>query len=185
MSRSTSEEPSLSQLVSAADSLKSEYIGDGTADPWAKSPFAWIRSLPSRQIGKVGEQLIERWCSTNGLTVRRSGDSEADRVVSGRRVEIKFSSLWKNGGYTFQQIREQNYDFVICLGISPSTAHCWVIGKPALRRHVIGHTPQHRGRAGTDTFWFSVDPTHPHDWLRTCGGDLDDAMRILRGWSKT
>ena len=185
MSGSRSGEPNLRCLVEAADALKSDYIADGSADPWAGSPFAWIKTLPSRQIGKIGEQLVERWCSSNGLTVHRSGDSEADRVISGRRIEIKFSSLWKNGSYTFQQIRDQNYHSVVCLGISPFAAHCWVIGKPALQQHVIGHLPQHRGHHGSDTFWVSVDPTRPHDWLRTCGGGLDDAMRILRGWSRS
>ena len=175
-------DPNLSQLISAANTLKVEYIRDGDADPWAGSPFAWIRCLPSRQVGKIGEQLVDRWCSGNCLPVQRSPDSEADRVICGKRVEIKFSSLWKSGTYTFQQIRDQNYDSVIGLGISPFDAHCWIIDKATLREHVIDHTPQHRGRAGTDTFWLSVDPKNPHDWLRPYGGSLAQAMGILNAW---
>lgn len=173
----------LEQLISAAAVLKGEYIRGEAADPWAGSPFAWIRGLPSRQVGKVGEQLVDQWCSANNLPVDRSPDSEADRLVCGRRVEIKFSSLWKTGTYTFQQIRDQNYAFVICLGISPFEAHCWIIDKDTLRKHVIGCTPQHRGQAGTDTFWIqSVNPKQPPDWLRPCGGSLEAAMHILDSW---
>ena len=32
-------------------------------------------------------------------------------------------------GYKFQQLRDQNYEFAICLGISPFSAHCWVLPK--------------------------------------------------------
>ena len=98
-------------------------------------------------------------------------------------MEIKFSTLWKKGIYRFQQIRDQNYEYAVCLGISPQEAHCWVISKVLLLDHVIGHTPQHRGGLGTDTFWFSVDPNNPPDWLVDCGGSLDEAFRVLRSLS--
>lgn len=185
MASSSGVDPNLGQLISAASALKDKYIRIEDADPWAGSPFAWIRGLPSRQVGKIGEQLVDRWCSDNRLPVRRSPDSEADRVICGRRVEIKFSSLWKSGTYTFQQIRDQNYYSVICLGISPFEAHCWIIDKATLREYVIDHTPQHRGRAGTDTFWLSVNPKNPHPWLRPCGGPLAQAMSILNAWCST
>ncbi|MGB9593310.1 MAG: hypothetical protein ACPL7R_04125 [Anaerolineae bacterium] len=133
-------------------------------------------------MGKIGEQLVAGWCAAKGLDVVASGDSEADRIIAGRRVEIKFSTLWASGVYKFQQLRDQNYDFAICLGISPFDAHCWVIAKPVLREHVLGHTPQHRGRAGTDTFWISLRPASSPEWLRGCGGSLAEAYAILKGW---
>ena len=40
--------------------------------------------------------------------------------------------LWQTGTYKFQQIRNQNYRFVVCLGISPHDAHCWIIPKNVL-----------------------------------------------------
>ncbi len=67
-------------------------------------------------------------CAAKGLAVERSRDSEADRVIAGVRVEIKFSTLWRDrGGYTFQQLRDQNYEVAVFLGISPFDAHCWVV----------------------------------------------------------
>lgn len=170
-------------LASIAEGIKTDYL-KGDTDPWQDSPFAWIRSLPSRQRGKVGEQLIAGWCAAKGLDVTRSPDSEADRVIAGHRVEIKFSTLWESGIYKFQQFRQQNYDAAICLGISPFAAHCWVLSQNLLRRHVIGHTPQHAGRSGSDTFWLTVDPQSPPVWLTGSGGTLADAYRILAGWQR-
>ena len=175
-------DPEVRLLSTIAETLKQDYVKDTTEDPWADSPFAWIKTKPSRQVGKIGEQLVAGWCAAKGLDVIGAGDSEADRVIGGRRVEIKFSTLWESGVYKFQQLRDQSYEFAICLGVSPFDAHCWVISKEVLRQHVIGHTPQHTGKGGTDTFWLSFDVSNPPEWLRSCGGRLADAYVILRKW---
>ncbi len=178
-------DPDVKMLACIAGTLKNDYVLEGAANPWAGSPFAWIRWRPSRQVGKIGEQLVAGWCAAKGLDVVATGDAQADRVIAGRRVEIKFSTLWASGVYKLQQIRDQNYDYALCLGISPFDAHCWVIPKEILRKHVIGHTPQHTGKKGTDTFWLSFQATDPPEWLRECGGRLADAYRILRTWQAT
>ena len=147
-------DPNVLLLASIAASLKGDYVRIAP-DPWEGSPFAWIMAMSSRRKGKISEQLVAGWCAAKGLNVVRSGDAEADRIIEGHRVEIKFSSLWESGIYKFQQIRDQNYEYVICLGVCPFDAHCWVIPKDLLREHIIGHTPQHMGRRGTDTFWLS------------------------------
>lgn len=179
------DDPDVQMLASIASMLKGDYVRDEHNDPWADSPFAWIRTRPSRQVGKIGEQLVAAWCAAKGLDVMSSSDSDADRIIAGRRTEIKFSTLWTSGIYKFQQIRDQNYDFVICLGIAPFNAHCWVISKDLLRQHVIGHTPQHTGRAGNDTFWLTVEPSSPPEWLRPFGGSLSEAYEILRSWQRS
>jgi hypothetical protein len=172
-------DPDVATLASIADTVKRDYIGKDKYDAWAGSPFAWIRTLPSRQVGKIGEQLVEKWCTAKGLKVSSSGDLHADRVIEGHRVEIKFSTLWSSGVYKFQQIRNQNYELVVCLGISPFDAHCWVVPKALLMKHV---TPQHTGRGGRETFWLSVNPASPPKWLAPWGGRLAKAYEILRGW---
>lgn len=175
-------DPEVQLLAALASTLKADYVREGAHDPWAGSPFAWIRTCPSRQVGKIGEQLVAGWCAAKGLDVTATGDSEADRVIAGRRVEIKFSTLWKSGVYKFQQFRDQNYEFAICLGISPFDAHCWVIPKDVLRQYVIGRTPQHKGKGGNDTFWLSVEPKNPPTWLAPYGGRLSRVYEILREW---
>lgn len=69
---------------------------------------------------------------------------------------------------------------MICLGISPSSAHCWVISKETLLEHVIGHQPQHTGSGGTETFWFEVIPDNPPEWLKDSGGSLEQAFNVLK-----
>lgn len=140
--------------------LEKDYLG------WRDSPFEWVLRLPA---------------GSKGLSVDRSPDSQADMLVNGHRIELKTSTLWKSGIYKFQQIRDQNYEYVICLGISPFQAHCWVISKTILLKHVIGHMGQHTGVGGQDTSWITVNPNRPPSWLVPCGGGLDQAYLVLKG----
>ncbi|MBE0433954.1 hypothetical protein IBX73_10890 [candidate division WOR-3 bacterium] len=174
-------DPEIQMLATIAGTLKGDYVREGLDNPWAMSPFAWIKTRPSRQVGKIGEQLVAGWCAAKGLDVISCGDSEADRVIAGHRVEIKFSTLWEGGVYKLQQIRDQNYEYGICLGISPLDVHCWVIPKADLldRAHV---KPQHSGKAGKDTYWFSFESSNPPLWLSPYGGRLNRAYRIMHNW---
>lgn len=169
-------DPDVQLLAGIATMLKEDYP---ESDDWAGSPFAWIKQRPSRQVGKIGEQLVSGWCAAKGLSVGPSGDTDADKVIQGQRVEIKFSTLWKNGLFKFQQIRDQDYEILICLGLAPFDARCWVIPKPVLYDFVIGHTPQHTGAGGTETFWISTSLQHPEAWLDDYGGSLARAFEVL------
>ena len=167
------------RLVGIASAIRAEYE-EGT-DPWEGSPLAWIPTRQSRQRGKIGEQLLAGWCVANGLAVTPAHSSQFDRVIHGYRVEIKASTLWQGGFYKFQQIRDQEYDLVMCLGISPLDAHCWVLPKRLLYQYVIGHMGQHGGRGARDTDWLTVDPTSPPEWLLPWGGTLSEALQVLIG----
>ena len=164
-------------LAGIAETLRGDYVHDDNA--WSGSPFAWIRTRPSRQKGKIVEQVIAGWCAAKGLAVASSGNSGFDRVIHGYRTEVKGSTLWGTGIYKFQQIRDQGYDYVICLGISPFDAHCWVVPKEVLLARPVGVTGQHTGAAGRDTAWLSFAPTKSPPWLARYGGRLRDAYRVL------
>lgn len=163
-------------LAGVAGMLQAEYA-EPANDPWTGSPFAWIRSRPSRQRGAIGDRLVAGWCAAKDLNVIRSGDSEADRVIEGRRAEIKFSTLWQTGVYKFQQVRDQDYELLFCLGISPFDAHAWLIPKHVLREHVIGHTGQHTGASGTETAWINVVAGSPPHWMSEYGDRLAKVWR--------
>ena len=147
---------------------------------WNGSPFGWIKTRPSRQVGAIGEKLVAGWLAARDFNVTRSGDAEADRVIEGKRVEIKFSTLWSDKAiYKFQQLRDQQYDFALCLGVSPFDAHCWVLEKSEILyqwRETKNITSQHGGSAGTDTAWIEVDPKSPHEWIQPHGGSLRDGL---------
>ena len=151
---------------------------------WRNSPFAWIKPRPSRQRGKIAEELVAGLCDVEGLIVLPSPDSDADLIVEGTRVEIKSSTLWASGEYKFQQLRDQNYEIAICLGLSPFTAHFWALPKKVLLQHwqagSPGIKPQHRGRGGTDTAWIKLSPHNPPIWMQPYGGYLEEGMATLR-----
>ena len=176
------DDPDVQMLADIAGTLKCDYVPQGIADPWAGSPFAWIHPRPtSSQVGKIAKEFVARWCRAKGLEVARSGDSQADLLVARRRVEIKYSCLWASGDYRFQQIRDQDYEFVLCLGLSPFNAQCWVIPKKVALQYAI---PQHTGRGGRDTRWLSFPAAYPPIWLQEFGGKLADAYRILSPWQR-
>jgi hypothetical protein len=173
-------DPEVRLLAAIGAGLMQDYV-DPATDPWVGSPFAWIRTRPSRQRGAIGEQLIAGWAAAKGLDVLRTGDSDADRVINGRRIEIKFSTLWESGVYKFQQIRNQRYDTCLLLGLSPFTASCWVVPKAVLLEQPFrrGLSHQHGGAAGTDTVWLSFEADHPPRWLAEFGGTLSAAFKLL------
>ena len=123
-------DPDVQLLAAIASTLRADY--EKVDLSWEGSPFEWVKTRPSRQVGKIAEDLVAGWLAAKGFNVSRCTDSDADRVIESKRVEIKSSTLWRNGQYKFQQIRDQNYDIAICLGISPFEAHCWVIEKSVL-----------------------------------------------------
>lgn len=167
-------------LVGLATTLHVDYAKDDI--PWHGSPFAWIKTRPSRQIGAIGEKLVSGYVATKGFNVGRSVDSEADRVIEGRRAEVKFSTLWASGSYKFQQLRDQDYEFAVCLGVSPFDAHCWIIEKSEIMRRWTardGIQNQHGGAAGSDTGWLTVNPASVPTWLQSRGGTLSEAIAVL------
>jgi len=168
-------------LATAASYLRQNFEEEYNA--WVDSPFEWILHLPAGSKGKLGKHLVYQWCALKGLAVDRCSDSEADMLVNGHRVEVKFSTLWKIGVYKFQQIRDQNYEYSVFLGISPFDAHCWVISKVILKNNVIGHTGQHTGSGSQETAWISVDPQSPPEWLVPYGGNLEKAFSVLKALS--
>lgn len=120
--------------------------------------------------------IAERWLSKQGFAVTRPSSSESDRGVNGVQVEVKFSTLWDTGVYKFQQIRDQNYEYAILLGVSPEEVQLWCVPKTVLLAH---STPQHTGASGTETRWLSFDPTAVPSWLQPYGGTPDQALAVI------
>lgn len=173
-------DPEVEILATYSQVLQSDYEESDDAS-WRGSPFNWIRARPSRQRGTIGEKMVAGYLACKGFDVTRSPDTEADRIVAGCRAEIKMSTLWKSGLYKFQQLRDQDYKFAVCLGISPFDAHCWVLPKrEIIERWRVGDIPsQHGGAEGNDTAWLSVNPSEAPEWLHEWGGRLSDAVRLV------
>lgn len=145
-------------------------------DPWAGSAFEWLMRLPSRSRGRAGELIAESWLQGLGFNVRAPSNTGHDRIVSNRKVEIKLSTLWAGGEYVFQQLRDQDYDFALMLGVSPSAASCWLVPKAEVFERAA---PQHGGAAGRDTRWLRLRASAPPVWMSAHGGELEQAVPIL------
>ena len=145
--------------------------------PWAGSPFEWVMSLASRSRGKAGEELAEAWLKRLGCRVGPPRNSGHDRVVNGKAVEIKFSTLWQSGQYVFQQLRDQDYEYALLLGVSPHEVSVWMPPKSVAFDHAI---PQHGGSAGTDTRWLRFEAASPPSWLSVYGGSLAEGAAHIK-----
>lgn len=170
-------------LAAISTTLRVDYEAEELE--WEGSPFAWIRRRPSRQRGAIGERLVAGWLAAKDFDIVKSPDSQADRIVNGHRIEVKFSTLWRSGVYKFQQLRDQDYEFVVCLGISPFNAHCWILPKSEVItrwRAGDGIHSQHGGSAGRDTAWLSIKLGFEYDWLSGFGGPLGIAARKIEAY---
>jgi hypothetical protein len=156
----------------------------GKDDPWETSPFGWILRLPSRTKGAIGEKLVTTWAEGEGFSVHRPTNSDADRIINAHRIEIKMSTLWETGLFRFQQIRDQDYDYCLCLGLMPQDARAWLLPKALLRDHVIGHTGQHGGSGASETAWIGFPANQPHEWMDGYGGTLHDVAEAIRSLGK-
>lgn len=155
-----------------------------TDDPWAGSPFEWIRKIIApRTRGKAGELLAEAWLLRLGLPVAPPSNTGHDRLVAQRRVEIKFSTPWRRSPrqpeyFKFQQIRDQDYEVALLLGLTPIRAQIWLVPKGELYHRATG---QHGG-AQSVVRWLSFPPESPPDWLQPFGGELEKAEAVVRSW---
>ncbi len=102
------DDPDVRILAGLSSAIAADYAPK-TDNPWLGSPFQWILSVPSRTKGAIAENLVAGWCAAKGFDVVRPKNSDADRIIHGHRIEIKFSTLWQTGGFKFQQIRDQEY----------------------------------------------------------------------------
>ena len=129
---------------------------------WEGSPFAWIRQHNPKTVGAIGEQMISEWFKSNGSVVLPRESSTHDRVVDGKRVEMKFSTMWTNGCYRFSQIRDQDYDALVCMGVSPHAMHCWMFPKDVVKEAISNKwiLPQHGGASAKETAWFGINPNY-------------------------
>lgn len=154
---------------------------------WEQSEFRWIRQQPSRRVGAIGEGFARQLLIGRGFDVQKALSSEHDMLVDGVRLEVKFSTLWESGQYKFQQIRNQSYDAMLLLGLSPSAAHMWVVPKSVVLHArsnglLLG---QHGGKSASETAWLPIAPSSPPSWLAEHGPDMDQAMAQLRAIKNT
>jgi hypothetical protein len=148
---------------------------------WDQSTYFWVKNNPPQQTALVAKASLLDWLRQFGISCEQSGwlvESDLGKLC------IKFSTIWHSGVYKFQQIRDEDYDYLVCLGISPHQAHLWFVPKTEVDNRIIGIAGQHRGSSANDTFWLSIDPTYAHAWLNNYGGTIGQAETMLSGLAR-
>ena len=124
--------------------------------------------------------MIYEWALSLGLDAHHETENKQHYVVvNGHRIQVKLSTLWSNGEYRFQQIRDQNYEYLLCLGLSPDDVHTWLIPKEELLLHLQGRAGQHTGAGARETYWMAVAPGGGERWLVDYGSQLSDVRAAL------
>ncbi len=160
-------------LIKITSSFQGDYYEK--SDIWKNSPFEWITHLPARSKGKIAREILIKWLSNEGILLVKEKGTNENLVINNKRFAVKYSSLWTNGIYKFQQIRSDGPDFVICFGISPFDAHCWVFNK---ENAIENGSIQHRGANGSE-YWLTINPSKEESWAKKYGGTLSSALKII------
>ena len=113
--------------------------------------------------------MVQQVMEALGHRVERPTSSEHDRIIDGWKTEIKVSTTWNEtlDNWTWQQIREQDYDRIIFVGINPNDVSIWWATKEDLRQFVLGRDEmrQHAGKdGGQELYWIQGSGVKP--WFR-------------------
>jgi hypothetical protein len=175
---------SYTALAAYSVTLNTEYI-EADLSPedaaWEDSPFNWIRDYPSGTRGAIGRDLVASILSEIAPPVARDG---MVLETAGKRIRVKFSMAWDSASFRFQQVRDEDFDYVFCLGLYPDAAFAWFIPKDefyvdGVPQERDGVTGQHGGALGSDTRWLEVNPDSVVPWLTPYGGTLAQAETVV------
>jgi hypothetical protein len=142
--------------------LLEEYKEVILRDPYRGGPNEWFKNLSSKRKGKAGELMVGVSLETMGVEVCSSKQARQDKLVDPSvkfRVEVKTSTMWGDGkNFTFQQIRDQDYDLIIFQFILPEEVRLFYCTKEDAVNYIMidGHG-QHGGGEATETFWITFD----------------------------
>ena len=101
-----------------------EVISDHSpASKWTGAPLESFRLVENTNRGQIGEEFIHRYLAANGIIVGNgSRVMPTDLVIADRRFEVKTASEDVSGSFQFNHVRlDRPYDYLLCLGIAPSS----------------------------------------------------------------
>ena len=143
-------------------------------EPYRGSQNEWFKNLSSKRKGKAGELMVGSSLESMGLSVCSSKKARKDKLVDTSvklsdydlyvrsfqlRAEVKTSTMWGEGkNFTFQQIRNQDYDIIIFQFVLPNEVKLFYCTKEdAVTNIMIDGHGQHGGGDATETFWITFD----------------------------
>ena len=105
---------------------------------WTDAPLEEFRRVENTSRGEIGESFLRRYLASNGIKVSSASRvTPTDMEIENNRFEVKTASEDVSGNFQFNHIRlDRDYDYLLCLGISPSSIwfNVWRKGEVAEKK---------------------------------------------------
>jgi hypothetical protein len=135
---------------------------------WVSAKNGWVRALPNKKVGRVGELLAQRLL---GGTLHTDNSTGYDLECGSMKIEVKTSTLSFTGSnvWTWNQVRPNDpYSHLCFVAIYPDKVRVFNVPKSDIPQAVLW--PQHGigGDGGTTTQikWGQRDSFPP--WMECC-----------------
>lgn len=158
------------QIITNTIKLVPALLSGHSIDPrWLTGPFGDIKTLPAKAKGKRFEQIAQTILESRGHAVSRAVNKHHDRMVDGRKSEIKGSTITKGSDdcFSFLQIRPaQDYDDMILETFwFDGTVRFYRMDKTAVLTLVSQgvFVAQHGGKAGNSGTYSYNGNMHPFE----------------------
>lgn len=118
-----------------------EVIRDhSTVSKWTDAPLEKFRQVENTNRGEIGEEFLRRFLKQHGIKAGNgSRVTPTDLRIYGTAFEVKTASEDRGGNFQFNHIRlDRKYDYLLCLGISPSDIFFNVWTKGAVAENKAG-----------------------------------------------
>ncbi len=158
-------------------------LKEKTSDLYLHSNFKVYKDMSSRKKGKFFEMIVAEYFQKQGYDVAKAINSDHDRVIKRKKVEIKGSFLWGDGThFRWQQIRTgQDYDVMCFLAVHPDKIEFYGATKEEVRYNVEVQDMQgnwiynQHGGKKVNSGTFAIDG-FPNDftWFRPFEEVIDD-----------
>ena len=168
----------ITEIATSTNAYK-EVIEKNQNSVWVGSTFEHHKGLSSKAKGSWGERLTCDILEGLGANVprRKNGKNKKpqgsgtdfDIYVDNKTIEVKTSFAWDEteDSFTWQQIRDQEYEYIVFVGVNPNECKAWFATKDDLVKEIFGRNEyrQHAGKDGEqELYWIQVKDGVP-DWF--------------------
>ena len=157
---------------------------------WNGSMFELHKNLSPKAKGAWGERLTCDILESYGATVPRDkkgknkkpkgAGSDYDVWVNDKKIEVKTSFAWDEepDKFVWQQIRDQDYEYIVFIGVNPGECKAWWATKEDIVNNIFGRNEyrQHGGNSGEQDLY----------WIQTTmfDGNVPGWFRPIKDWGK-
>ena len=140
-------------------------------DPrWEASRFFKLKLMKAKQAGARYERIASSIMKNLGNMIEKPENTDHDRIINGRKIEIKGSMVTKGSDdkFSFLQIRpDQDYDAVLFMAIDFDTIKLYELNKEEIQERIDRGVfkKQHggnKGNSGTFCYNGTIADLAPH-----------------------